>query len=179
MFGIGTGELILVLIIAVLVVGPEKMVVFARDAGRWLARFRSMTDGVTKEFQDAFSLDAIMAEDQAEGEKAASGAGEAAGSEAGTAALPESLPAVDSAVRPAVGDDSSFTLAELAPSETLGATTGDAVEASVNNVSAEDNPDAEPVVIEVAEVVPEDVDVEPTMVGEVVVVTDEASSDDN
>ena len=57
MFGVGSGEIILILVIAMLVVGPERMVTFARDAGEMLAKFRRETDSVTSEFKEALSLD--------------------------------------------------------------------------------------------------------------------------
>ena len=59
MLGIGTGEIILILVIAVLVVGPERMVVFARQAGRLLAQFRQQSDSMTKEFREALALEEL------------------------------------------------------------------------------------------------------------------------
>jgi Tat protein translocase TatB subunit len=59
MFGIGIGEIILILVIGTLVVGPERMVAFARDAGRMLAKFRRETDSVSQEFREALELDDI------------------------------------------------------------------------------------------------------------------------
>ena len=55
--GIGTGELIAILAITALVVGPEKMVKLARDAGRLLARLRQETEGIRGEFADALDVD--------------------------------------------------------------------------------------------------------------------------
>jgi len=57
MFGIGTAELIVILVIGIMVVGPERMVEFAREAGAMLHKFRSETDGVTREFREALALD--------------------------------------------------------------------------------------------------------------------------
>lgn len=62
MFGIGTGEILLILVIAMMVVGPERMVKFARDAGRILAQFRQQTESMTKEFRDALAVDEIEKE---------------------------------------------------------------------------------------------------------------------
>lgn len=59
MFGIGIGEIILILVIGTLVVGPERMVSFARDAGRILAKFRRETDSVSQEFREALELDEL------------------------------------------------------------------------------------------------------------------------
>lgn len=58
--GIGTGELIVILIIGVLVVGPEKMVELASKLGRLFGRLRQMTDGATHEFRDALAIDEIQ-----------------------------------------------------------------------------------------------------------------------
>jgi sec-independent protein translocase protein TatB len=57
MVGIGSGELILILIIAILVVGPEQMVKFSAQIGRLIARLRAETNDVTREFRDAFDLE--------------------------------------------------------------------------------------------------------------------------
>lgn len=57
--GIGTPELILIFVIAVLVVGPEKLVEFATKLGHWVAKIRSMSDGASKEFRDALQIDDI------------------------------------------------------------------------------------------------------------------------
>jgi sec-independent protein translocase protein TatB len=57
MFGIGTGELLVIMVIAMLAVGPERMVVFAGQLGRLIAKFRAETDSVTKEFREAFDFE--------------------------------------------------------------------------------------------------------------------------
>jgi sec-independent protein translocase protein TatB len=57
MFGIGSGELLIILVIAVLVVGPEKMVQFSAQLGRIIAKLRAETSDVTKEFREAFDLE--------------------------------------------------------------------------------------------------------------------------
>lgn len=59
MFGIGTGELLLILVIAVLVIGPEKMVEFAGKLGRFIAKFRQQSDEVTREFREALAVDEV------------------------------------------------------------------------------------------------------------------------
>lgn len=62
MFGIGTGEILLILAIAMLVVGPEKMVEFAGKAGRLLAKLRLEGNKITSEFREALSVDEISEE---------------------------------------------------------------------------------------------------------------------
>jgi Tat protein translocase TatB subunit len=57
--GIGTGELIVILIIAVLVVGPDKVVELATKAGMLIAKMRKMTDSATTEFREALAIDEI------------------------------------------------------------------------------------------------------------------------
>lgn len=53
MFGIGTGELLLLLIIALIVLGPERMPKLARDLGRAMAEFRRTSDELRDEFLNA------------------------------------------------------------------------------------------------------------------------------
>ncbi|HEX9495376.1 MAG TPA: twin-arginine translocase TatA/TatE family subunit [Candidatus Limnocylindria bacterium] len=53
MFGIGTGELLLLLVIALIVLGPERMPKLARDLGRALAEFRKTSDELRNEFLNA------------------------------------------------------------------------------------------------------------------------------
>ncbi|MHB9034537.1 MAG: hypothetical protein ACYC6L_16005 [Anaerolineae bacterium] len=57
--GIGGGELVIILIIAVLVVGPEKMVEFATKLGLMVAKIRRMTNDATQEFRDALAIDEV------------------------------------------------------------------------------------------------------------------------
>jgi len=53
MFGIGSGELILLLIVALIVLGPERMPKLARDLGRAVAEFRKTSDELRGEFLNA------------------------------------------------------------------------------------------------------------------------------
>ena len=53
MFGIGTGELLLLLLIALIVLGPERMPRLARDLGRAMAEFRKTSDQLRSEFLNA------------------------------------------------------------------------------------------------------------------------------
>ncbi|HEV8535114.1 MAG TPA: Sec-independent protein translocase protein TatB [Candidatus Limnocylindria bacterium] len=53
MFGIGTGELLLILVIALLVLGPERMPKVARDIGRVVGDLRRTSDELREEFLNA------------------------------------------------------------------------------------------------------------------------------
>ncbi len=60
MFGIGTGEIIAILVITALVVGPEKMVELAGQLGRMVAKLRQQTDSMSQEFREALSLEELQ-----------------------------------------------------------------------------------------------------------------------
>jgi sec-independent protein translocase protein TatB len=53
MFGIGTGELLLILVIALVVLGPERMPRMARDIGRVVGDLRRTSDDLRQEFLNA------------------------------------------------------------------------------------------------------------------------------
>jgi sec-independent protein translocase protein TatA len=58
MFGnIGPWELILILLIALIVVGPGKLPDVARSLGKGLNEFKKATSGMRKEFEDAVKMD--------------------------------------------------------------------------------------------------------------------------
>ncbi len=61
MFGIGATELIVILVVALLVIGPKKLPELARSLGRGLAEFRRATSDVTEEIDNA----RIMLEEEA------------------------------------------------------------------------------------------------------------------
>ncbi len=50
MFGIGTGELLLIFIIALVVFGPERLPGLARDVGKAMNELRKTSDELTQEF---------------------------------------------------------------------------------------------------------------------------------
>jgi sec-independent protein translocase protein TatB len=53
MFGIGTGEILLILIIALIVLGPERMPQVARDIGRVMNDLRRTSDELQRELLNA------------------------------------------------------------------------------------------------------------------------------
>jgi sec-independent protein translocase protein TatB len=68
MFDIGFLELVIVGIIALLVLGPERLPVAARTVGKWVGRARRMTSQFTKEIDRQIELDELRAELKAQGE---------------------------------------------------------------------------------------------------------------
>jgi sec-independent protein translocase protein TatA len=54
---IGPWELIFILVIALIVVGPGKLPEVAKSMGKALNEFKKTTSGVQKEFQDAIKID--------------------------------------------------------------------------------------------------------------------------
>jgi Tat protein translocase TatB subunit len=73
MFGIGLPELILILIVALLVVGPKKLPDLARSLGRALHDVKSMTEDVKQSFVGDLDLEANPDKD---GQKTVRGPGE-------------------------------------------------------------------------------------------------------
>lgn len=61
MFGIGPTELVVILIIALLVIGPKKLPELARTLGAGFAEFRRATSDITEELDNA----RVMFEDEA------------------------------------------------------------------------------------------------------------------
>ncbi|MEA3407422.1 MAG: twin-arginine translocase TatA/TatE family subunit [Chloroflexota bacterium] len=159
MFGIGTGEILLILVIAMLVVGPERMVSFARDAGRLLAEFHQETDSVTKEFREALSVEP---EEEGAGQEDGGGASAAAPAAGGDAVLAagagdqKALPGGQVAAENEedeglpVGAQYAFIDGETEPFDPDG--------------EGEDGADEKPVLIIVGEPVPKDEDVEPIVI---------------
>lgn len=57
MFDIGFWELIIIAIVALLVVGPDRFPDFARQAGKWLAKFRRLINNLQREIKQELSTD--------------------------------------------------------------------------------------------------------------------------
>jgi Tat protein translocase TatB subunit len=64
MFNIGFPELILILIVALLVVGPSKLPELARSLGKAFGQFRRMADDVRDTIQQEVSLEEKQEEKQ-------------------------------------------------------------------------------------------------------------------
>ena len=210
--GVGVGELLLILVIATIVVGPERMVQLSGQLGRALAKFREQTDSVTREFKEAFELEIqevneagqSLKEAAAEitGKSLPSGAGsaQAGGAEAKKdATSAESVASVaetdvDGAAEamtevepePSAEEVAAFEAEQLEQRLALGmfdgevevslaeatpGTNGDGAEAD-----AETYEDIAPIDVPLAAIVPEDEDVEPTAVNDVLVISDDEPS---
>lgn len=53
MFGIGTPELLVILVVALIVLGPKRLPEVARTLGKGLAELRKATGGLTEELSNA------------------------------------------------------------------------------------------------------------------------------
>lgn len=170
MFGIGTGEILLILVIAMLVVGPERMVEFSRTLGHLVAQFRSMTGEATQEFREAFSLEETEKKPEL---AAATEAADATTEVVATAAEAQAAPALEASEGAQGGAEAesteTVTLEEVLADELVDGEIE--VEASTQPPSIEAETQAEAPVetaaatqIELAALVPEDQDVEPTII---------------
>ena len=188
-FGVGTSELLLILVIAMLVVGPERMVKLARDAGKALATLRQITESVTKEFRETFSLEL---DEEAESSPTVAGGADAAHAtvdahakvvgevvpalEAGPPEGPAGLPGPVSEAAQLQAElaselvDGEIEVRPLTEMATAGAEAG-GDGGSLSSLSME------AVAVEVATLVPADADVEPVEVNEVVLVAEADMAD--
>ena len=53
MLNLGTGEVLVILVVALVVLGPDKLPGAARQAGRWLGELRRLSSGFQAELRDA------------------------------------------------------------------------------------------------------------------------------
>lgn len=186
-FGVGTSELLLILVIAMLVVGPERMVKLARDAGKALARLRQITESVTKEFRETFSLELDEeGESSGQGSPTVAGGADAAHATVDGEVVPalEASPPEGPAGLPGPVSEAAQLQAELA-SELVDGEIEVRPLTEMATAGAEAGGDGgslpslsmEAVAVEVATLVPADADVEPVEVNEVVLVAEADMAD--
>jgi len=75
MFGIGGTELLVILVVALIVLGPKSLPKLARTLGRTMGEFRR----VSTEFQRTMNLEAAMEEEKEQAKRAAAAAASPAG----------------------------------------------------------------------------------------------------
>jgi Sec-independent protein translocase protein TatA len=184
--GVGVGELLLILVIAMMVVGPERMVELAGQMGRLLAKFREQSDSVTREFKEAFTLD--LEEDAAVVEGATVEALPAGDEDAHGAVegdVPEVAGPSSEVAGPSPEEVAALEAVQLEQRLASDMVDGE-LEVALPEVGAEGDGAAEieddsyqeiePVDLPLATVVPEDQDVEPTPVNDVLMIPDEDAS---
>ncbi len=59
MFNVGGGEIIVILLLALLVLGPDKLPSTAKKVGRFLHEIRRMTSGFEQEVRKAMDIDSL------------------------------------------------------------------------------------------------------------------------
>lgn len=181
--GVGVGELLLILVIAMMIVGPERMVELAGQLGRMLAKFREQSDSITREFKEAFTLELEERAGEADGD----GEPQPATAEASAVAVPavegeadEAASEVVEAPGPSPEEVAALEAARLEQRLAEDLVDGE-VEVVLTAVDAEGDGAAvddayltiEPVDLALVTVVPEDEDVEPTTVNDLLIVPDE------
>jgi sec-independent protein translocase protein TatB len=57
MFDIGFWELMIIAIVALLVVGPDKLPAFAREAGKWFGKIRRLINNLQRELKQEFFVE--------------------------------------------------------------------------------------------------------------------------
>ena len=62
--GMGWFEILVVALVALIVLGPERLPAYARKAGKFIRQFRKITSGVSKEITKAMDMDDV--DDEAE-----------------------------------------------------------------------------------------------------------------
>ncbi|MBN2135244.1 MAG: twin-arginine translocase subunit TatB [Acidobacteria bacterium] len=59
MFGIGTGELIFILIVVILVFGPKRLPELAKTAGKFMADVKKATGDLKKNFEEEVGINSV------------------------------------------------------------------------------------------------------------------------
>jgi sec-independent protein translocase protein TatB len=64
MFGVGSGELLLVFVIGLIVLGPERLPKVAAQVGRWVARARRMANQLRYQLEQEIALEELRAKNE-------------------------------------------------------------------------------------------------------------------
>lgn len=64
MFGIGMQELIIIVIIALIIVGPKKLPELAKTLGKGFSEFKRATDGITDDLKETMKEDEKKNDDE-------------------------------------------------------------------------------------------------------------------
>ena len=59
MLNVGGQEILLILVVALIFLGPERLPTMGRQIGKALAQFRQMTSGVQRDLKDALDVDGV------------------------------------------------------------------------------------------------------------------------
>lgn len=59
MFDIGFWELVIIALVALVIIGPERLPEFARDAGRWVRKIRDFIQNAKREVEKELKLDEL------------------------------------------------------------------------------------------------------------------------
>jgi len=62
MFDVGFGEILLIMVIALVVLGPEKLPKLAADIGRWVGRARAMARQLSAQLEQEVRLEEVARE---------------------------------------------------------------------------------------------------------------------
>lgn len=186
MFGIGTGELIMILIIAMMVVGPERMVEISKQIGQMVAKLRQQTESVTREFRDVLTLET------GSDDEAAPPAADTTGSpsEAEAPAVGEHPETPDGVAAVAATETDAASAAPMdeieTPEDQLQAELAAALfDGEIEVVAAEAVADdgaprsagaEQVIIIDIAQLVPEDVNVEAVLLDEPILVLEQATA---
>lgn len=60
MFDMGFAEMVVIGIVALLVIGPERLPAVARSAGRWVAKIRNFVNSVKSDVEREFKTDELQ-----------------------------------------------------------------------------------------------------------------------
>jgi len=165
------------------------MVKFAGQLGQWLAKFRRETQGITQEFKEAFDLELMNPTSESNPRAGAGGDPSATNRQWNLPTTNENEKAIEvgrPSAEPAVEDPSAAASPATEPHRDIPPALAQAMAASqgipyggvegaddqtkvspeVVELAVEVSPDAEPVELGIAQWVPEDDDIEATVVGE-------------